>query len=313
MKRTGSCLYALIILGCALGMVASCGTGEEQGKRADTPGAVPAITSVEIVPDKPSKSTPLEAVAKPDQPDTVDLSYRWMKNGKEIMGETESTLEADNFQKGDTIAVEATPSLNKVKGEPRQSDTVVIANSLPVLKSFVIEPSPARSRDELTARLDVFDADGEYIRSSYQWKKGNLEIQGATESTLPPSYFKRGDKISCRARVSDGESPEVSYYTSEIEIYNSAPLITSRPTPDRMEGSSYEYAVTAEDADEDPIEFSLDSPPEGMTIDSATGLIRWQVSEGQKEGSFEFKVIARDAKGAEAVQPVTVKLSPGGD
>ena len=310
MKGTGLYLYGLVMLGCALGMVASCGTREEQGRGADNP-EVPALSSVEIVPEKPSKSTLLEVVVKPDQPDTADLSYRWMRNGKEIMGETESTLEEDNFQKGDTITVEVTPSLNKVRGKPQLSDAVVIANSLPVLRSFVIEPSPARSRDDLTARLDVFDADGEYIRSSYQWKKGNQDISGATDSTLSPGYFKRGDSISCQVRVSDGESPEVSYTSSETVILNSAPLITSRPAADTIEGSSYEYAVTAEDPDKDTVSFSLDSPPEGMTIDAATGLIRWQVNEAQKEGSFEFKVIASDPEGAQSIQPVTLKLSSG--
>ncbi len=117
MKRTGLCLCGLVVLGCVLVMVASCGTREEKGKGADTP-AVPAISSVEIMPEKPSKSTLLETVVKPDQPDTADVSYRWMRNGKEIMGETESTLKQDNFQKGDTIAVEVTPYVNKMRGKP---------------------------------------------------------------------------------------------------------------------------------------------------------------------------------------------------
>ena len=32
MMRTGLYLYGLVMLGCALGMVASCGTREEQGR-----------------------------------------------------------------------------------------------------------------------------------------------------------------------------------------------------------------------------------------------------------------------------------------
>ncbi len=270
---------------------------------------VPAISSVEILPENPSKSSLLETVVKFDQAETADVSYRWMKNGKEIMGETESTLKQDNFQKGDTITVEVTPYVNEMKGKPVPSKPVIIANSPPVLRSFTVEPMPAHSKDELTALLDVFDADGEYVRTSYQWKKGKEDIPGATGSTLSTDYFKKGDRIGCQARVSDGESPEVSYYSSEAVILNSAPLITSNPAGETMEVSSYEYTVTAEDPDEDEVKFSLSSAPEGMTIDSDSGLVRWQISDQQQGGTYNFEVIAIDPEGAQSVQPITLTLT----
>lgn len=308
MKRTGLSLCGMIALGCTLVIAASCGTKEEKQKSADT-AAVPAINSVEILPENPSKSSLLETVVKFAQPETAEVRYRWMKNGKEIMGAAESTLGQDMFQKKDTIAVEVTPSLGKVLGKAVQSNPVIIANSPPVLKSFTIEPMPAHSKDELTARLDMFDADGEYVRSSYQWKKGKQDIPGATEATLAPEYFKKGDRIGCQARVSDGEAPEVSYYSNEIEILNSAPVITSQPSSGKIEGSSYEYQVAAADPDEDKLEFSLLSAPEGMTIDSDTGLITWQISDQQRVGQFDFEIIARDPEGAQSVHPMTLSLS----
>jgi len=312
MKRTGLSLYGLVVLGFVLVMVTACGTKEEKGKSADT-AAVPAISSVEILPENPSKSSLLETVVKFAQPETAEVRYRWMKNGKEIMGVTESTLGQDSFQKGDTITVEVTPGVGKVNGKPVQSNPVIIANSPPVLKSFTIEPMPAHSKDELTARLDMFDADGEYVRSSYQWKKGKEDIPGATEATLAPDYFKKGDRIGCQVRVSDGEAPEVSYYSNEIVILNSAPLITSKPAAEAMQVSSYEYTVTAEDPDEDEVKFSLSSAPEGMTIDSDSGLIRWQISDQQQGGTYNFEVIAIDPEGAQSVQPITLTLTSGGE
>jgi hypothetical protein len=308
MKRTGLGLFRLIVLGSALIIGASCGTKEEKKKSADT-AAVPAISSVEILPENPSKSSLLETVVKFAQPETAEVRYRWMKNGKEIMGVTESTLGQDSFQKGDAITVEVIPGVGKVNGKPVQSNPVIIANSPPVLKSFTIEPMPAHSKDELTARLEMFDADGEYVRSSFQWKKNKEDIPGATEATLAPDYFKKGDRIGCQARVSDGEAPEVSYYSNEIEILNSAPLITSQPSAGKIEGSSYEYQVAAEDPDEDKLEYSLLSAPEGMTIDSETGLVSWQISDQQRAGKFEFEIIARDPEGAQSVQPMTLSLS----
>jgi len=57
------------------------------------------------------------------------------------------------------------------------------------------------------------------------------------------------------------------------------------------------------------VAFSLLSAPEGMTIDSETGLITWQISDQQRVGKFEFEIIARDPEGAQAVQPMTLLLS----
>ena len=308
MKRTGLSLYGLVVLGFVLVISSSCGTKEEKGKSANT-AAIPAISSIEILPENPSRSSLLETVVKFAQPETAEVRYRWMKNGKEIMGVTESTLGQDSFQKGDAITVEVTPYVDKMQGKPFPSKPVVIANSPPVLRSFAIEPTPAHSKDELTALLDVFDADGEYIRTSYQWKKGKEDIPGATGSTLSTDYFKKGDRIGCQARVSDGESPQVSYYSSEAVILNSAPLITSKPAAEAMEGSSYEYTVTAEDPDEDEVKFSLSSAPEGMTINSDSGLVRWQISDQQQGGTYNFEVIAIDPEGAQSVQPITLTLT----
>ena len=109
MKRTDLNLCRMIAVGWVLVMVASCGTKEEKEKSADSAAALPAISSVEILPANPSKSGILQTVVKFNQGQTADVRYRWMKNGKEIMGETENTLKQDSFQKGDTIAVEATP------------------------------------------------------------------------------------------------------------------------------------------------------------------------------------------------------------
>jgi len=99
MKRTGLSLCGMIALGCALVIGASCGTKEEKGKSADT-AAAPAISSVEILPENPSKSSLLETVVKFAQPATAEVRYRWMKNGKEIMGRRKVPLDRTTFKKG---------------------------------------------------------------------------------------------------------------------------------------------------------------------------------------------------------------------
>ena len=73
-----------------------------------------------------------------------------------------------------------------------------------------------------------------------------------------------------------------------------------------MEGYLFSYSVAAEDPDGDPLEFSLDAAPEGMTIDPAAGTISWEAGEDQRKGTYEFEVIVSDPEGAKAMQPITL-------
>lgn len=308
--KSCTALGLVVALGCTL----SCGKKEGENVPAESAQFL-EITAVTITPENPVSSTLLQAVVKPQHIGMVTYTYRWLVNGEEIEDETESTLKSEFFAKGDRIEVEVTPNYNEVGGKPVQSDPVVILNTPPVMRSFTIDPSPAYSKDDLTAVIDTFDADGDYVRVDYQWQKNNQELSDETDQTLSNTTFSRGDKMRCEARISDQESDEVVYYSGEVDILNSPPRITSRLSEMNTEGYLFEYRVVAEDPDGDPLELSLSSEPEGMTIDASTGMIQWEAREDQRTGSYEFKVIATDPEGAQAIQPVTLSLSSeeGGD
>ena len=299
-------LKALTAIGIVfiLAFVISCGKVEESGKEGKQPTAL-AIRSVTIKPQNPLSSSTLQAEVKPQQTDT-EYSYRWLVNGEEALHETELTLESEHFSKGDSVVVEVTPYQDEVSGEAVQSEPVLIQNTPPAMRSFTIEPSPAHSKDDLTANLDVVDADDDYIRIAYQWENNKEPIAGETGKTLSHDLFSKGDKISCRATFSEEETDEVTYQSNVITIFNSGPIITSRLSGNNMEGYSFSYTVVAEDPDGDSLEFSLDKAPEGMTIDPSTGSITWEAGEDQRKGIYEFEAIASDQEGAKAIQPITL-------
>ena len=56
---------------------------------------------------------------------------------------------------------------------------------------------------------------------------------------------------------------------------NQVPIITSDPVKTGEVGVEYIYDVNATDPEEDVLTYSLVTKPEGMTINSATGLIEW--------------------------------------
>jgi len=294
----------LVIMILALGLTFSCGKKEEKGISAPS-----VINAIKILPERPKSSDLLRAVVEPQVITTGEYVYRWRRNGEYIIGETESTLKSEYFFKDDSIEVEVIPYRDEVEGKAKRSEPVVILNSLPVIRSASMEPSPAYSKDDVKAKVDVFDADGDYIRYAYLWKKDSEEILGETGSTLSNVHFKKGDKISYRVSVTDGESEEVMLHSNVSSILNSPPRITSQSSGYITEGFLYEYTVAAEDPDGDPLAFNLSSAPEGMTIDSSRGVIRWKVGEKQGKRSYEFKVIVSDAEGAMAIQPITLSVS----
>jgi hypothetical protein len=285
-------------------LVLSCGKAEESGKEGKQPPSL-VISSVTIKPPNPLSSSTLQAEVKPQHADT-EYTYRWLVNGEEALHETESTLESDQFSKGDSIVVEVTPYQDEMSGKAVQSEPVLVQNTPPAMRSFTIEPSPAHSTDDLTARLEVVDADDDYIRIAYQWEKNKEPLSGETGETLSHDLFSKGDKISCRATFSEEETDEVTYHSSAITIANSGPTITSRLSGNNLEGFKFSYTVVAEDPDGDPLEFSLNEAPEGMTIDPSTGTITWEAGEDQRKGVYEFEAIVSDPEGSKALQPITL-------
>jgi hypothetical protein len=300
----------LIIIALAFSCGLSCGKPEEKEQGGETGVLLPpVVNSVTIHPEKPRSTDRLRALVNPQSPAAGGYAYRWKKNGEEIMGEKEDILETGHFSKGDEIEVALTPYRDEMQGEEKVSEPVLIVNSPPVAASARLEPSPAYTEDDLRAVVDASDADGEYLRYSYLWKSNLETISGESGSTLSNAHFIKGDRISYRVSVSDGEAGGLTLTSNSLYIRNSPPLITSQSSGRVTEGFLYEYGVTARDPDGELLRFELSSAPEGMVIDSSTGLVTWEIGEEQREGSYEFTVVVRDPEGSTAMQPVTLSIS----
>lgn len=93
--------------------------------------------------------------------------------------------------------------------------------------------------------------------------------------------------------------------SSSISI-NKPPVITSTPVTTAKVGVEYSYHVFATDPNGDNLTYSLLAYPNGMTINSSTGLITWiptnnqvreyeveiEVSDGELSVTQTFTVIA---------------------
>ena len=165
--------------------------------------------------------------------------YTWTVNG-ELVAETGPSLGADNYVRGDTVAVWVIPCDAEEcrPGPPTQAD-LVVGNAAPNVTASIVPLSAGvgapRSADDLTIAIDSwFDADVDLdgaddtqdLTITWSWEIGGSLYQ-ATSPTLPLPLqippITRGTTVSADVVPNDGRDDGPSYATS-IVIGNTAPI-----------------------------------------------------------------------------------------
>lgn len=112
--------------------------------------------------------------------------------------------------------------------------------------------------------------------------------------------------------VEDGQGGiDSQAYTLDVRqtAVNRPPLITSTPVYKANVGRAYQYTVTSTDPEAQPITYSLDLKPDGMTIDPATGVITW-TPDAVPADPPTVTVVAADPAGALGKQTFLLTVRP---
>ncbi|MCL4491600.1 MAG: cadherin repeat domain-containing protein [Nitrospirae bacterium] len=159
-----------------------------------------------------------------------------------------------------------------------------------------------KSKDNVDT-VTVVASGGEGADFKYEWTK-NSEPAGNGDSL---SGFKRGDKIAVKITPFDGKNygqPK----TLTTEIKNSTPKVVEGKQID-FDGKILTAQVKAIDPDGDALSYSLmDAPPQGMAIDQASGIIKWEVPK-EFHGKQKIKVKISDGHGAEVLYELNADIS----
>src|SRR5262249_22694749 len=135
----------------------------------------------------------------------------------------------------------------------------------------------------------------------------NNQITVLPNNPVPPGGCQKTDTFTYTANDGPLDS-NVATVSIAIHPPNHPPLITSTPVTTAFVGQVYEYLVTSTDPDEgDTPTFSLPTAPAGMTIDAASGLIRWKPTSAQA-GKQNVIVRVQDHGGLGAEQHFTVAV-----
>lgn len=129
---------------------------------------------------------------------------------------------------------------------------------------------------------------------AYQWHINGIPMDGQTRSTLPKGEFKRGDNLAVDITATDINGRVDSHQFAQITVANSLPRITTRlGNNPKLTGLKFQ----GEDADGDPLVWSLSGAPPGVSIGAQSGRIKVDTSQVFSTGTYNMEVVAEDPLG----------------
>lgn len=176
------------------------------------------------------------------------------------------------------------------------------SNAPPEIQSVKFVPEIFRPGDSLGVEVSGSDPDGDEVTFEYAWEKNGAP---AGSGSRIEGSLKRKDAIAVTITPFDGEVRGRSL-TLRREIRNVPPSIEGVKN-DRLEGDLYSCTILATDGDGDTLTYALKDAPPGMSIEAATGTIRWEIPPAVT-GKVPVTVAVSDGNGGEASYAMIVTI-----
>lgn len=185
-----------------------------------------------------------------------------------------------------------------------------IKNHPPEVVRIDLSPKLVYAGMRIVSQVEGKDDDGDTVSYYYEWKRNDKVIEGEGLGELDTKEFKKGDLITLYVTPFDEKVKGKTAWSTTVMIANHPPEITSTP-PGGLSDGRYLYEVKATDAEGDKLTYSLEGAPPGMAIDPASGVVQWNVPQGDKAkpGSiYNIKVVVSDGD-AKAFQGFKLSLT----
>lgn len=299
MKKCWIFFIFLLILGCS----------SEKAAEGPKPQATDAVSvpdnaqqpvagtsveySLEIVSTDATRKAIISLVPKGFN--LADAEVRWYINGGHAAGIVPNQANQALIKKNDVLQAKAL-----IHGREIQSNIIKIRNTPPELSYVKIMPEVFRPGDTLSVEVAGSDIDGDEVKITYEWTKNG---ESAGNSSRMEGTLRRGDKVAVKITPFDGESYG-AFGLLRRDIQNMPPAI-SEDKNYTFDGKTYTYQARASDPDGDTLTYALKSAPPDMSIDSSTGLIKWNLPPDFK-GEAPAIISVTDGHGGEAMYNIKV-------
>jgi|GEM_PF-1539779 len=157
-------------------------------------------------------------------------------------------------------------------------------------------------------QIEAEDPEGEEV---------TLSLESAPEGCIlfpngllrwTPQTFQIGTQdVIIKAADAAGKSA-MQPFTITVADGNEPPVFTSLPKREAKAAEEYTYNAKAYDPEGTPLVFALDEAPDGMTVDSALGTLRWNPDAHMSGQSLNVVLRTTDAGGAFALQTYKIDV-----
>jgi hypothetical protein len=218
---------------------------------ANTPPSITGATiEPEVLTESMAATCTVSGWSDPDG-DVESVRAQWYVD--EIYVGTFDALGGAFFERDDSVRCQAFPTDGADDGEPRWSQTVVVANTPPAMSALLLEPEQPVTGDTVTAVAEgAFDLDDDEISYEVEWFVDGIFV--GTGLTLPVAV-EEGQVIDASGWPTDGIDDGATIYALSTVVGNAGPVITDAaysPDPPRA-GQLLDVTHTVVDPEGDPV------------------------------------------------------------
>jgi hypothetical protein len=165
------------------------------------------------------------------------LTYQWRKNGANISGATNATYTIASTAGTDAGSYDVV--VTGTCGNATSAAVTLTVNTSPVITT---QPAPVTACQGAAA---VFNVGATGTGLTYQWRKGGVNITGATSSSYAIASIAPADAGSYDVVITGTCAPSVTSSTASLTV-NTPPVITTQPvSQSACLGSQVTFSVTA--------------------------------------------------------------------
>jgi hypothetical protein len=309
MKKSFGATTSWLALGILLALAAAgCKKPNEE-----IGNALPRVTGVSFSPQRPGPGDMIRVVvsASDKEGDSTEVDYEWYVDGSKAG----TGRDFDTADLGPGAKIELRFRLKEVSSgryTDWDSQTITLGESIPArIKGVSISPWPIRPGTPAHAEVDYGDADPNQVTIYYRWKINGKDQEGDEfrGQDLDPQYYKRGDTLM--VTVSTDEEFGADKHDSEVfTVANTYPIFTTEPYLELGDKAAY-IRMTVEDADGDPIKYSVTGGPAGTSLNPDDGTVTIDLNQAQP-GTYNLNIKAEDSAGASTSYNFTLTVPSKG-